>query len=119
MVCLRGRGGEYLMKTKQELVHEKFLCAGLYSRLDSKNRVTLSQALNKVWITEEQWIDEFEILLGATGDILLRPRTAIPTRELWLHQNPDSMKTLQKGLKDASKKRVTRVKNLKKFTDNL
>lgn len=49
------------------------------------------------------------------GDILLRPRTSIPTRELWIHQTPKAMETLQKGLKDAAEGRLTKVRDLKKF----
>ena len=64
-------------------------------------------------------IDEFEILISPTGDILLRPRTSIPTRELWIHKDPKAMKTLQKGLEDAVKGRVTKVKDLKEFIDEL
>lgn len=107
------------MKEKEELIYEKFQHVGLSSRLDARNRITLGQALIKLGVLNEREIDAFEILLGATGDILLRPRTSIPTRELWIHQNPEAMETLQKGLKDAAEGRVTRVKDLKKFTDEL
>ena len=107
------------MKVKEELIHEKFQYAGLSSRLDTRNRITLGQALVTLGALNERKIDEFEILLGAAGDILLRPRTSIPSRELWVHQSPEAMKTLQNGLEDAARGRLTRVKDLKKFTDKL
>ena len=107
------------MKIHEELIHEKFQHVGLSSRLDTRNRITLGQALAMLGIMNEHKIDEFEILLGSTGDILLRPRTSIPTRELWIHQDSEAMKTLKKGLKDAAEGRVTRVKNLKEFAENL
>lgn len=107
------------MKKKEELIHEKFQDVGLSSRLDTRNRITLGQALAMLGILRKHKIDEFEILLGSTGDILLRPRTSIPSRELWIHQDPKAMETLQKGLKDAAEGRLTRVKNLGKFIDNL
>jgi hypothetical protein len=36
-------------------------------------------------------------------------------REFWIHQDPEAMETLQKGLRDAAEGRVTRVKDLKNF----
>lgn len=107
------------MKKKEVLIQEKFLHLGLTSRLDSRSRITLGQALIKLGILDEKMVDVFEILIGASGDILLRPRTSIPTRELWVHQNQNAMKTLKQGLKDAADGRVTKVKNLKKFVDKL
>ncbi len=107
------------MKGKEELIHEKFQDIGLSSRLDTRNRITLSQALAALGILKNNKIDEFEILLGSTGNILLRPRTSIPSIELWIHQNPKAMKTLQEGIKDAAEGRLNRVKDLGKFVDNL
>lgn len=107
------------MKVTEELIQEKFQHVGLSSRLDARNRITLGQALAMLGILKECGIDEFEILLGARGDILLRPRTSIPSRELWIYQNPEAMKILQKGLKDAAGGRVTKVKDLNEFTDKL
>ena len=107
------------MQKKEELIQEKFQHVGLSSRLDARNRITLSQALAMLKLLGGRKIDEFEILVSATGNILLRPRTTIPTRELWLHQNPEAMETLRKGLKDAAEGRVTKVKNLKEFIDKL
>jgi len=104
---------------KEELIQERFQHLGLSSRLDTRNRITLGQALAILKSLDGRKIDEFEILISPTGDILLRPKTSIPTRELWIHQNPKAMKTLQKGLEDAAKGRVTKVKDLKKFTDEL
>ena len=107
------------MKGQEEIINESFQHVGISSKIDSRNRVTLGQVLMMLKGFNDRNIDEFEILLGAEGDILLRPQTSIPTRELWIHQNPDAMKTLRKGLKDAAEGRVTNVKNLNKFTDEL
>ncbi|MCK4519070.1 MAG: hypothetical protein KAU12_03015 [Candidatus Omnitrophica bacterium] len=107
------------MGERKELIHEKFQHVGLSSRIDARSRITLGQALAMQRMLNKRKIDEFEILLSAGGDILLRPRTSIPTRELWIHQNPKAMKTLRRGLEDSAKGRLTRVKDLKKFTDKL
>jgi len=108
-----------MKQKKEEFVQEIFQHIGLSSRLDTRNRITLGQTLDLLKLVGGRKIDEFEILISSTGDILLRPRTSIPTRELWIHQNPKAMATLQKGLKDAAEGRLTKVKNLKKFTDEL
>ena len=97
------------MKGQEEIVNESFQYIGLSSKIDSRNRVTLGQVLAMLKRVNDRNIDEFEILLGSEGDILLRPRTSIPTRELWIYQNPDAMKVLQQGLKDAAEGRMTRV----------
>ena len=64
-------------------------------------------------------INDFETFIGDNGDILLSPRTAIPTRELWVHQNPEILKSIQKGIQDTKEGRVTRTKNLDKFFKEL
>ncbi|MCF6336117.1 MAG: hypothetical protein L3J12_10280 [Spirochaetales bacterium] len=107
------------MKDQVEIINESFQHIGISSKLDSRNRVTLGQVLMKLKRSNVRNIDEFEILLGTEGDILLRPRTSIPTRELWLYQNPNSMRTLQKGLKDAAEGRIIKVTDLNEFTDRL
>jgi len=108
------------MQKDEEAINEKFQHVGLLSKLDGRNRITLSQALAVMGLLGDgKRIDEFEILVGGAGDILLRPRTTIPTRELWLHQDAKSMDTLKRGLNDAAQGKVKRVKHLKKFLDNL
>ena len=95
-------------------VLEDFKRMGI-ARLDTKNRVTLGTLLKKFKILTRTPINDFETFIGGNGDILLRPRTAIPTRELWVHQNPEILQNIQKGIQDVKEGRVTRVKDLDKF----
>ena len=99
-------------------VLEDFRRIGI-ARLDTKNRVTLGTLLKKFKILTRNPIDDFETFMGSNGDILLRPRTAIPTRELWVHQNPEILQSIQKGIQDIKKERVTRIKDLDKFFKEL
>ena len=99
-------------------VLEDFKRMGI-ARLDTKNRVTLGMLLKKFKILTHAPINDFETYIGGNGDILLRPRTAIPTRELWVHQNPEILQSIQKGLQDIKEGRVTRVKDLDKFFGEL
>ena len=89
------------------------------ARLDTKNRVTLGILLKKFRTLANIPINDFETFIGDNGDILLRPRTAIPTRELWVHQNPEIKQNIRKGIQDAKEGRVTRVKDLDKFFKEL
>jgi len=89
------------------------------ARLDTKNRVTLGVLLKKFKRFVHTPINDFETFIGDNGDILLRPRTAIPTRELWVHQNPEIKQRIEEGIQDVKEGRVTRVKDLDKFFKEL
>jgi len=97
---------------------ENFKQIGI-ARLDAKNRVTLGTLLKKFKILAQAPINDFETFIGDKGDILLKPRTAIPTRELWIHQNPEILKSIHKGMQDIKEGRVTKVKDLDKFFEKL
>ena len=99
-------------------VVENFKQMGI-ARLDTKKRVTLGILLKKFKILTQTTINDFETFIGDNGDILLRPRTAIPTRELWIHQNPKILENIQDGIQDLKEGRVTRVKDLDKFFEEL
>ncbi|MBU4343424.1 MAG: hypothetical protein KKG21_05390 [Candidatus Omnitrophica bacterium] len=64
-------------------------------------------------------VDAFKIFLGDEGDILLRPMTNIPSKELWVHHDPEVLKSIQRGMRDIKEGRVTKVKNLDKFFKEL
>ncbi len=103
---------------KEEFVKEKFKLVGV-SSLDSKKRITLKDKVMKESPLNHMEIDAFEILIGDEGDILLRPMTKIPSRELWVHQNPGVLESIQRGIRDVKEGRVTKVKDLGKFLKEL
>ncbi len=105
-------------RESEQFVKEKFKSVGIGS-LDSKKRITLKDKLMKEPPLNHMEIDALEILLGDEGDILLRPMTNIPSKELWIYQNPGVLKRIQKGLQDAREGKIKEVKNLKKFLKNL
>ena len=102
----------------EEFIKEKFKLVGVGS-LDSKKRITLKDKIMKEPPLNHMEIDALEILLGDEGDILLRPMANIPSKELWIYQNPMVLNRIQKGLQDAQKGKVKEVKNLKKLLKNL
>ena len=101
-----------------KIANEKFIPIGV-SSLDSKNRITLRNKLMKEMPLNHMEIDTFKIFLGDEGDILLRPMANIPSKELWAHQNPAVMESIQRGVRDIKEGRVTKVKNLDKFFKEL
>ena len=109
------------MSTHREnelLVKEKFKLVGVGS-LDSKKRITLKDKVMKEPPLAHMEVDAFEILIGDEGDILLRPMANIPSRELWIYQNPKVLKRIQRGLQDVQDGKIKEVKNLKKFLKDL
>lgn len=87
--------------------------------LDSRNRITLGEKIMNHQPLSGMEVNSFEIFVDDEGEILLCPLADIPSRELWVHQNPQIMKRLQKGIQAAREGKVTRVKNLDKFFKEL
>lgn len=101
-----------------KIIDENFERVGT-AKLDTKKRVTLGAIFKMARILNRTPIETFETFLGSEGDILLKPRVSIPARELWIHQNPDALKSIQQGIQDIKQGRVTKVKKLGKFLKQL
>lgn len=89
------------------------------AKLDTKKRVTLGAVFKKSRLFNETSVETFETFIGSEGDILLKPRVSIPARELWVHQNPNAAKDIQRGIQDVKQGRVTKVKDINKFIKQL
>ncbi len=62
--------------------------------LDARNRVNLTKLLPN--------LDIHTVRAYTEGNkIILEPLAEIPANELWLHQNPDALASLQRGIKQA------------------
>lgn len=61
--------------------------------------------------------DDFEAYIGDSKDI--RAGNTIPAGELWIHRNPEVLKSIQEGLRDAGAGRVAKDENIDKFFDEL
>jgi len=69
--------------------------------IDNRNRLTigeLAQGYNRV-----------RLYRNKMGEILLKPVVEIPASELWLFQNKDAFENVQKGLKDISEKKISKL----------
>ena len=62
--------------------------------LDARKRINLTKLLPN--------IDIHTVKAYTEGNkIILEPLAEIPAHELWLHQNPDALLSLQQGIKQA------------------
>ncbi len=98
-------------------VEEKFVSVGIKT-VDSKNRIGLGEKILKT-IDSKGRVDAYKIFIGKEGDILLRPVIAIPANEAWIHDNPEILKKIRKGLDEADKGKAKKVNDLDKFFKEL
>ena len=69
--------------------------------IDNRNRLTigeLAQGFNRVKLYKSE-----------LGEILLKPVVEIPASELWLFNNKEALEDVQKGLKDLSEGKITKL----------
>lgn len=69
--------------------------------IDNRNRLTIGElalGFNRVRIYKNQ-----------LGEILIKPVVEIPASELWLFQNKEAFENVQKGLKDISEGKISKL----------
>lgn len=96
---------------------QKFIAGGIKT-IDSKNRITLSDKISKI-VMRQTDSRNFQIYYGEDGDILLRPMVSIPSKEAWIYRNPDILKSIKQGLKDAKEKKTKKIDDVDKFLKTL
>ena len=84
--------------------------------IDSKIRITISEKILRK-ISGQNRVNQFQFLVGHDGDILLRPLTAIPSREAWIYEKPELIKQIRQGLQEAKEGKTETLKNLEKILD--
>ena len=67
--------------------------------LDGRNRVNLTKILPEGEIHGVKAYRE-------GNKIILEPLAELPAHEVWLHQNPETMRVVQKGLKQKGKHKL-------------
>lgn len=63
--------------------------------LDSKNRISLSKLL------KFKGVSSVKASILENGDILLKPMTSVPAREVWLYENKEALESVRRGLSQA------------------
>jgi len=82
--------------------------------IDSKNRITIGEKIIKK-ISGQNKVNQFQIFIGQDGDILLRPLTAIPSREAWIYEKPELIGQIRKGLQEVKDGKVEKIENLEEL----
>jgi len=69
--------------------------------IDDRNRLTLGEIF--------KGYKRIRLYKNERGEVLLQPIVEIPASELWLFQNKEAFESVQKGLKDASEGKITKL----------
>lgn len=69
--------------------------------MDDRNRLTLGEIF--------KGYKRVRLYKNDRGEVLLQPVVEIPASELWLFQNKDALESIQRGLKDASEGKITKL----------
>ena len=69
--------------------------------MDERNRLTLGELFKD--------FRRIRLYKNDRGEVLLRPIAEIPASELWLFQNRKAFESVQKGLKEASEGKITKI----------
>ncbi len=72
--------------------------------IDERNRLTLGEL--------PEGLKRVRIYKNDRGEVLLQPVIEIPASEAWLFRNEEALKSVKKGLKDASEGNISKL-NLK------
>jgi len=69
--------------------------------MDERNRLTLGEIF--------KGYKRIRLYKNERGEVLLQPVVEVPASELWLFQNKDALKSVQRGLKEASEGKITKL----------
>jgi len=69
--------------------------------MDERNRLTLGEIF--------KGYKRIRLYKNDRGEVLLQPVVEIPASELWLFQNKDALESVQRGLKEASEGKITKL----------
>jgi hypothetical protein len=72
--------------------------------IDERNRLTLGEL--------PEGLKRVRIYKNDRGEVLLQPVIEIPASEAWLFRNEEALESVKKGLKNASKGKISKL-NLK------
>ena len=88
------------MQSNTIKINDEFLEIDTRS-IDERSRITLGRHL--------RGIKRFRIFENKRGEFLLQPLVELPVSETWLFQNKEALKSVQKGLDDARKGKISKL----------
>ena len=81
-------------------VHDDFREIGTKT-IDERNRLTLGELF--------KGYKRIKLFKNTRGEVLLQPVVEVPASELWLYRNKEAFGSVQRGLRDASKGKITKL----------
>ena len=102
------------MKTSAITVKERFKPLEGTRSLDTKNRLTLSRKVVRLF--NKKHVNGFSVYMGREGDILLRPMSYVPSKDLWSKKVRAAVK---KGSAELKAGKYRHVKDLDSFFKEL
>ena len=69
--------------------------------MDTRNRLTLGEIF--------KGYKRVRLFKNDRGEVLIQPVVEIPASELWLFQNKEALESVQRGLKEASEGKITKL----------
>ena len=69
--------------------------------MDERNRLTLGEIF--------KGYKRIRLYKNERGEVLLQPVVEVPASELWLFQNKEALESVQRGLKEASEGKITKL----------
>lgn len=79
--------------------------------LDARKRINLSKLLPDIDVRSVKAYTE-------GNKIIIEPMAEIPAHELWLHQNPEALKAVKKGLKQSGEGKVKKGESFAEYADD-
>lgn len=79
--------------------------------MDDKQRVSLTRVLTK---EEREEYSTFRVYREG-GKIILEPVCQVPERDHWIYKNPEALRSLLKGIKDAEEGRLHDLGSFAKY----
>ena len=102
------------------VLNEKFRRVGDVA-VDERKRISLTKALESLKEILGNELDpalRFGVHVNEAGQILLSPEVSVPMHELWLYRNPEALKMVLQGLKEAREGKLTKLGSFAKYADD-
>lgn len=62
--------------------------------------------------------EQYDIVEGKDGVMILTPVVVVPRRELWLHRNPEAMRMVERGLAQSADGETSSLGSFAGFLDD-
>jgi len=113
-------GIAHLAMATDIIADEHFEAVG-ESRLDERNRVTLSKAVEQLRaLIGDAALSRvhLSVAINSVGQILLTPHVPVPAHEAWLLRNPTALSKVREGIAQAGRGEAVPAGSFAEFADD-